>query len=103
MGENLDAERTGEVLKNCSAHSHSHSQGVYKTHQIVAEQEKPDPRFSTVKSPNPENAEALTLGIELAKKTGADIVITSTGAPEPVITRPTVALPTIERWRCRST
>jgi phosphoglucomutase len=43
--------------------------------QIVAEQEKPDPRFSTVKSPNPENAEALTLGIELAKKTGADIVI----------------------------
>jgi len=43
--------------------------------QIVAEQEKPDPRFSTVESPNPENAEALTLGIELAKKTGADIVI----------------------------
>jgi phosphoglucomutase len=28
-----------------------------------------------VKSPNPENAEALTLGIELAKKTDADIVI----------------------------
>jgi phosphoglucomutase len=42
---------------------------------IVAEQETPDPRFSTVKSPNPENAEALTLGIELAKKTDADIVI----------------------------
>src|SRR5438270_11410989 len=43
--------------------------------EIVAEQEKSDPRFSTVKSPNPENAEALTLGIELAKKTNADIVI----------------------------
>lgn len=43
--------------------------------QIVPEQEKPDPRFSTVKSPNPENAEALTLGMELAKKTEADIVI----------------------------
>ncbi|HJT45842.1 MAG TPA: phospho-sugar mutase, partial [Chthoniobacterales bacterium] len=43
--------------------------------EIVSEQEKPDPRFSTVKSPNPENAEALTLGIELAKKTNADIVI----------------------------
>ena len=43
--------------------------------EIVPEQEKPDPRFSTVKSPNPENAEALTLGIELAKKTKADIVI----------------------------
>jgi len=42
---------------------------------MVPEQEKADPRFSTVKSPNPENAEAFTLGIELAKKTGADIVI----------------------------
>ena len=43
--------------------------------EIVPEQEKPDPRFSTVKSPNPENAEALTLGIELANKNNADIVI----------------------------
>ena len=43
--------------------------------EIVAEQEKPDPRFSTVKSPNPENAEALSLGIELAKRTNANIVI----------------------------
>ena len=43
--------------------------------QIVPEQEKFDARFSTVKSPNPENAEALALGIELAKKTNADIVI----------------------------
>jgi len=43
--------------------------------QIVPEQERPDPRFSTVKSPNPENAEALALGIELAKKTNADVVI----------------------------
>jgi len=43
--------------------------------EIVPEQEKPDPRFSTVKSPNPENAEALTLGIALAQKTNADIVI----------------------------
>jgi len=43
--------------------------------EVVPEQEKFDPRFSTVKSPNPENAEALTLGIELARKTKADIVI----------------------------
>lgn len=43
--------------------------------EIVPEQEKPDPRFSTVKSPNPENAEALTLGIQLAQKNNADIVI----------------------------
>lgn len=43
--------------------------------EIVPTQEKADPRFSTVKSPNPENAEALTLGMELAKKLNADIVI----------------------------
>ena len=43
--------------------------------QIVPEQEKFDPRFSTVKSPNPENAEALAMGIELARKTNANLVI----------------------------
>jgi phosphoglucomutase len=43
--------------------------------EIVPEQKKFDPRFSTVKSPNPENAEALTMGIELAKKSNADIVV----------------------------
>ncbi len=43
--------------------------------EMVPEQERFDPRFGTVKSPNPENAEALTLGIELAKKTNADVVI----------------------------
>src|SRR5207244_4942668 len=43
--------------------------------EVVKEQEVSDPRFSTVKSPNPENAEALTLGIALANKTGADLVI----------------------------
>jgi len=34
-----------------------------------------DPRFSTVKSPNPENAEALTLAVALAEKVGADVVL----------------------------
>jgi phosphoglucomutase len=43
--------------------------------EIVPEQRKFDPRFSTVKSPNPENAEALTMGIELARKSNADIVV----------------------------
>src|SRR5205823_9352804 len=43
--------------------------------EILPEQEKSDPRFSTVKSPNPENAEALALGIKLAKKNKADLVI----------------------------
>src|SRR5262249_43795760 len=43
--------------------------------EIVEQQKNADPRFSTVKSPNPENAEALTMGIELAKKSNADIVV----------------------------
>ena len=42
---------------------------------VVKEQEQPDGDFSTVKSPNPEEKTALTLGLELAKKIGADIVI----------------------------
>lgn len=41
----------------------------------VPEQDIPDGRFPTVKSPNPENAEALTMAIALADKTGADLVI----------------------------
>jgi phosphoglucomutase len=43
--------------------------------QTVAEQDIPDGRFPTVKSPNPENAEALTLAVKLADETGADLVI----------------------------
>jgi phosphoglucomutase len=41
----------------------------------VAEQMEPDGAFSTVKSPNPENAEALSLAIELARREGADLVV----------------------------
>ena len=41
----------------------------------VAEQEIPDGRFPTVKSPNPENAEALAMAIAQAEATGADLVI----------------------------
>ncbi len=43
----------------------------------VPEQMIKDGNFSTVVSPNPENAEALTLAIDLAKKINADIVIAS--------------------------
>jgi phosphoglucomutase len=43
--------------------------------ETVAEQDQFDGRFPTVTSPNPENAEALKLGIELATRTGADLVI----------------------------
>ncbi|MBT64501.1 MAG: phosphoglucomutase [Puniceicoccaceae bacterium] len=41
----------------------------------VPEQMEPDGRFPTVKSPNPENAEALTMAIAKANETGADVVI----------------------------
>jgi phosphoglucomutase len=41
----------------------------------VPEQEPFDGRFPTVRSPNPENAEALALAIALAKKENADLVI----------------------------
>jgi len=41
----------------------------------VPEQMEPDGRFPTVKSPNPENAEALAMAIAKANETGADVVI----------------------------
>jgi phosphoglucomutase len=42
---------------------------------IVKEQEQPDGTFPTVIYPNPEEAEALTMAIELGKKTGAELVL----------------------------
>ena len=42
---------------------------------LVKEQEEGDGRFPTVKSPNPENGEALAMGIELAKKERGDLVL----------------------------
>jgi phosphoglucomutase len=42
---------------------------------VVPEQAAFDGRFPTVKSPNPENAEALSLAIALANEQGADLVI----------------------------
>ncbi len=41
---------------------------------VVPEQELPDPNFSTVKSPNPEEKEGFALAIELAKKENADLI-----------------------------
>ena len=42
---------------------------------VVKEQELPDGNFSTVRSPNPEEKDALNLAIEKAKEINADIVI----------------------------
>ncbi|WP_019419762.1 phospho-sugar mutase [Paenibacillus sp. OSY-SE] len=43
--------------------------------RVVPEQEQPDPNFSTVKSPNPEEREAFTIAIEQAKAWDADIIM----------------------------
>lgn len=42
---------------------------------VVPEQEKPDPDFSTVKSPNPEDPAAFKLALELAKTENPDVII----------------------------
>lgn len=42
---------------------------------VVKEEEMPDPNFAGVEYPNPEDQKALTRGIELAKKEGANLVI----------------------------
>jgi phosphoglucomutase len=49
--------------------------GVGVEASLVVSQEKGDGRFPTVKSPNPENGEALAFGIEQAKKERADLVL----------------------------
>ncbi len=47
----------------------------FKNIYVVDEQAEPDGSFPTVKSPNPEDTNAFTLAIELAKKVDADIVM----------------------------
>lgn len=47
----------------------------YTDVHIVEEQREPNGDFPTVKSPNPEEPEALKMATELANKIGADIVI----------------------------
>lgn len=59
---------------------------------VVAEQELPDGTFPTVISPNPEDPRALQMGVELAKKVGASLVI----GTDPDSDRVGVAVRTIE-------
>lgn len=42
---------------------------------VVPEQEMPDGNFPTCSYPNPENYEALRLGVELSQKIGADLML----------------------------
>lgn len=47
----------------------------FKNVYVVAEQELPDPEFTTLEYPNPEDPKAFTLALELAKEKDADIVL----------------------------
>jgi phosphoglucomutase len=54
-----------EVLKRCG----------YENVTIIEEQAKPDGNFPTVKSPNPEEPEALSMAVKKAEEIGADMVV----------------------------
>ena len=47
----------------------------FKHVYVVPEQELPDPKFTTLEYPNPEDAKAFDLALKLAKEVDADIVL----------------------------
>ena len=47
----------------------------FKNVYVVPEQENPDPKFTTLDYPNPEDPKAFTYALKLAKEKGADIVL----------------------------
>ncbi|TDT45575.1 phosphoglucomutase [Maribacter spongiicola] len=49
--------------------------GGYENVTIIEEQAKPDGNFPTVKSPNPEEPEALSMAVKKAEEIGADMVV----------------------------
>lgn len=51
------------------------SETGFKNVLVVKEQELPDPDFTTVKSPNPEEKTAFAIAIELAQKENVDLII----------------------------
>ena len=67
-----------------------HRIGFEQVH-VVKEQEEPDPFFSTVKIPNPEDPKVLAKAIRLAEQTRADLVI----GTDPDADRMGVAIPDI--------
>lgn len=61
---------TGEMLARRAL-----AQAGFDSVQVVEAQAVPDPDFSTVKSPNPENQEAFSLAEELGRKVDADVLV----------------------------
>lgn len=61
---------TGETLARRAL-----AQASFDSVQVVEAQAVPDPDFSTVKSPNPENQEAFALAEELGRKIDADVLV----------------------------
>jgi phosphoglucomutase len=47
----------------------------YNNVTVIAEQAEPDGNFPTVKSPNPEESEALSMAVKKAEEIGADMVV----------------------------
>ena len=47
----------------------------FKNVYVVPEQEMPDPNFTTLEYPNPEDPKAFTLALKLAKEKSADIIL----------------------------
>ena len=61
---------TGEMLARRAL-----AQAGFDSVQVVEAQAVPDPDFSTVKSPNPENQEAFRLAEELGRQVDADVLV----------------------------
>ncbi|HSM64145.1 MAG TPA: phospho-sugar mutase, partial [Gillisia sp.] len=73
--ENLKVVFTSLHGASCTSTPQVLQKAGYENVYLVKEQAEPDPNFPTVKSPNPEEPEALKMALELAKKENADIVI----------------------------
>ncbi|MFH6971885.1 phospho-sugar mutase [Flavobacterium petrolei] len=73
--ENLNIVFTSLHGTSITLVPHTFAQAGYTNVHIVEEQRVPNGDFPTVKSPNPEEPEALTIALALADKTHADIVV----------------------------